>query len=75
MGFEEVDLSANEKIKFYEKNIGEYITEINTLKDRITELEGALSWILNLESNCSVNVVQRHIISKLLTKPTEGSDA
>ena len=32
--FEEVDLSANEKINAYEKNIAEYLEEIEPLKQQ-----------------------------------------
>jgi len=51
---EEVDLSANEKIKAYEKNIGEYITEIQSLQAENRAMRNFLrknrDWMIELKN-------------------------
>jgi len=62
--------------KLSESNSIDVLTQIN--KSQAKEIEGlreCLSWILRLESNCSIKVVQGHIIrTHMDTQPDKGGE-
>jgi hypothetical protein len=56
----------------------DYDETVKIVESQAKEIEGlreCLSWILRLESNCSIKVVQRHIIrTHMDTQPDKGGE-